>query len=98
MSPVAGVPVALVTVPETVTLALRVAIAGFTDVIATDIGGTTARALPGWPGLLDRAGPLPDAAAGAAASTATATPPASAKSLTPTPCPDGAGRRRPGVR
>jgi hypothetical protein len=77
---------------------LRVAIAGFTDVIATDIGGTTARALPGWPGSPGRAGLLPDAAAGAAASTATATPPASAKSLTPAPCPDRAGRRRPGVR
>src|SRR2546430_1537839 len=67
MSSAAGVPVALVTVPETVTLALRVAIAGFTDVIATDIGGTTARALPGWPGSPGRAGPLPDAAAGAPA-------------------------------
>src|SRR6266516_5975522 len=95
LSPMAGVPVALVTVPETVTLALRVAIAGFTDVIATDIGGTAARASLGLPG---RAGPLPDAAAGAAASTAAATPAASARSLTPAPCPDGAGRRRPGVR
>src|SRR4249919_2306775 len=97
-SPMAGVPVALVTVPETVTLALRVAIAGFTDVIATDIGGTVARAWPGWPGSRGRAGPLPDAAAGAAASMAAATPAASARSRTPAPCPDGAGRRRPGVR
>src|SRR6266516_655627 len=85
MSPMAGVPVALVTVPETVTLALRVAIAGFTDVIATDIGGTAARAWPGWPGSRGRACPLPDAAAGAAASMAAATTAASARSLTPTP-------------
>jgi hypothetical protein len=78
-SPVAAAAVALVTVPETVTLALGVANVGLTDVIAIDIGGSAAACA--WPGL------PPLAAAGTAERAAAATPAASARSRTAAPCP-----------
>src|SRR5215467_2216203 len=87
----AGVAVALVTVPEMVTLALGVAYGGFTEVIAIDSGS----AAWSWP-----ARPLnaPAGAAGAASAAervAATAPVARASSRTPAPCPDGTGRRRP---
>src|SRR5215472_5455658 len=100
-SPVAAVPVVLVTVPDTVTLPLGVAYVGLIDVIVIDIGWAgSACPRPAWPAL--------DAAAGATESAAAATPAAMATRTCradrrpagwpPLPCPGLPGRRQPDVR
>src|SRR6266480_5984682 len=100
-SPVAAAAVALVTVPETVTLPLGVAYVGLIDVIVIDIGCAG-------PACPRPAGPALDAAAGATERAAAATPAAMATRACradrrpvgwpPVPCPGRAGRRRPDGR